>query len=140
MGKLCPKGKAAAKRKFDVYPSAYANMYASAVCSGKIKPGGKKKKKKTGGLIQLKEGGGLRKWVSEKWVDIGAPKKDGKFQPCGRKNAKTSKRKYPKCVPLAKARKMTAGQKVSAVKRKRAKAQVVGGKPTNVKTFKKKTA
>jgi len=41
--KLCPKGKAAAKRKFSVYPSAYANMYASAVCSGKVKPGGKKK-------------------------------------------------------------------------------------------------
>jgi len=140
MGKLCPKGKAAAKRKFDVYPSAYANMYASAVCSGKVKPGGKKKKKKTGGLIQLKEGGGLRKWVSEKWVDIGAPKKDGKFQPCGRKNAKTSKRKYPKCVPLAKAKRMTAGQKTSAVKRKRAKAQGVGGKPTFVKTFKKKKA
>ena len=35
MGKLCPRGKAAAKRKFKVYPSAYANMYASAVCSGK---------------------------------------------------------------------------------------------------------
>ena len=46
MGKLCPKGKAAAKRNFDVYPSAYANLYASAVCSGKIKPGGKKKTKK----------------------------------------------------------------------------------------------
>jgi hypothetical protein len=44
MGKLCPKGKAAAKRKFKVYPSAYANMYASAVCSGKVTPGGKKKK------------------------------------------------------------------------------------------------
>ena len=29
MAKLCPKGKAAAKRKFKVYPSAYANMYAS---------------------------------------------------------------------------------------------------------------
>ena len=138
MGKLCPKGKAAAKRKFDVYPSAYANMYASAVCSGKIKPGGKKKKKKTGGLIQLKEGGGLRKWVSEKWVDIGAPKKDGKFQPCGRKNAKKSKRKYPKCVPLAKAKRMTAGQRASAVKRKRSKTQGVGGKPTFVSTFKKK--
>ena len=47
MAKLCPKGKGAAKRKFDVYPSAYANMYASAVCSGKVKPGGKKKKKTT---------------------------------------------------------------------------------------------
>ena len=45
MAKLRPRGKAAAKRKFDVYPSAYANMYASAVCSGKVTPGGKKKKK-----------------------------------------------------------------------------------------------
>ena len=41
MAKLCPKGKAAAKRKFDVYPSAYANMYASKVCKGKV---GKRKK------------------------------------------------------------------------------------------------
>ena len=38
MPKLCAKGKAAAKRKFKVYPSAYANMYASGVCSGSIKP------------------------------------------------------------------------------------------------------
>ena len=29
MAKLCAKGKAAAKRKFDVYPSAYANAWAS---------------------------------------------------------------------------------------------------------------
>ena len=44
MAKLCPRGKAAAKAKFAVYPSAYANMYASAVCSGKIVPGGRKNK------------------------------------------------------------------------------------------------
>lgn len=80
----------------------------------------------------------LRKWVGEKWVDIGAPKKNGKFQPCGRKKAKGSKRKYPKCVPLAKAKRMTAGERRSAVKRKRAKKQGVGGKPTFVSTFKKK--
>ena len=46
MAKLGPRGKAAAKRKFKVYPSAYANMYASAVCSGKVTPGGKKIKSK----------------------------------------------------------------------------------------------
>ena len=54
MAKLCPRGKAAAKRKFKVYPSAYANMYASAVCSGKVTPGGKKKKranKANGGIV-----------------------------------------------------------------------------------------
>ena len=38
MAKLCPRGKAAAKRKFKVYPSAYANMYASKVCKGKVSP------------------------------------------------------------------------------------------------------
>jgi len=53
MAKLCPKGKAAAKRKFKVYPSAYANMYASGVCSGKIKPGGKRSKKALGGMAQM---------------------------------------------------------------------------------------
>ena len=79
----------------------------------------------------------LREWVKEKWVDIGAPKKDGKYQPCGRKSSKGSKRKYPKCVPLAKASKMTKGQKRSAVTRKRA-AGNPGGKPRNVATFAKR--
>ena len=51
MAKLCAKGKAAAKRKFKVYPSAYANMYASGVCSGKITPGGKRQKKNEGGSV-----------------------------------------------------------------------------------------
>ena len=78
--------------------------------------------------------GDLKKWVNQKWVDIGAPKKDGKYQPCGRKSSTGSKRKYPKCVPLAKATRMTSSQKASAVKRKRA-AGNPGGKPTNVKTF-----
>ena len=55
MAKLCPKGKAAAKRKFKVYPSAYANMYASAVCSGKVTPGGKKKNKKADGGLMKQE-------------------------------------------------------------------------------------
>ena len=45
MTKLCPRGKAAAKRKFKVYPSAYANAYASKICAGKIKdPSGTKRK------------------------------------------------------------------------------------------------
>ena len=45
MTKLCPRGKSAAKRKFKVYPSAYANAYASKICAGKIKdPSGVKRK------------------------------------------------------------------------------------------------
>ena len=81
---------------------------------------------------------GLTKWFEENWVDIGAPKKKGKYQKCGRKSAKGSKRKYPKCVPAAKANSMTESQRRSAVARKRSKAQGVGGKPTNVATFAKR--
>ena len=42
--KLCSRGKSAAKSKFKVYPSAYANGYAVQVCKGRM-PGldGKKK-------------------------------------------------------------------------------------------------
>ena len=81
---------------------------------------------------------GLKKWFAQKWVDIGSKKKDGSFSKCGRSKQKAdAKRKYPKCVPLAKARSMTEGQRRSAVSRKRAVAQGVGGKPTNVKTFAK---
>ena len=82
--------------------------------------------------------GGLRKWFSENWVDIGSKKKGGGHNKCGRKSAKGSKRKYPKCVPASKAASMTAAQKRSAVRRKRAKKQGVGGKPTNVRTFARK--
>ena len=82
---------------------------------------------------------GLKKWFAQKWVDIGSKRKDGSFAKCGRSKQKAdAKRKYPKCVPLAKARRMTEGQRKSAVSRKRAKAQGVGGKPTNVKTILKK--
>lgn len=35
--KLCSRGLSAAKSKFKVYPSAYANGYAVQVCKGKIK-------------------------------------------------------------------------------------------------------
>ena len=28
---------------------------------------------------------GLKKWFSENWVDIGAPKKGGGYKKCGRK-------------------------------------------------------
>ena len=78
------------------------------------------------------------------WVDIGAPKKDGKFQKCGRKKASASKRaaksgrKYPKCVPRSVAKRMTEGERKSAVRRKRSNAQGVGGKPPHVKTCVKK--
>jgi hypothetical protein len=53
----------------------------------------------------------LTKWFKEDWVDIGSPKKGGGFNKCGRSKTKGSKRKYPKCVPAAKAVSMTESQK-----------------------------
>jgi len=82
--------------------------------------------------------GGLKEWFRQDWVDIGSKKKGGGFKKCGRKSASGSKRKYPKCVPAAKAASMTDSQRRSAVARKRSKAQGVGGKPTNVKTILKR--
>jgi len=46
--KICPEGKAWAKRTFDTYPSAYANLAASKYCKdpnyAKKSKGGKKRK------------------------------------------------------------------------------------------------
>ena len=81
---------------------------------------------------------GLDKWFKQKWVDIGSKRKDGSFAKCGcSKQKKDAKRKYPKCVPLAKATRMSASQRASAVRRKRA-ASNTGPKPTNVATFAKR--
>jgi hypothetical protein len=54
---------------------------------------------------------GLKKWFSEKWVDIGSPKKDGRYQECGSSGGLQKRKKYPKCVPIAKAASMSKGQK-----------------------------
>ena len=81
---------------------------------------------------------GLAKWFKQDWRDISSKRKDGSFAKCGRtKQKKDAKRKYPKCVPAAKAARMTKSQIKSAVLRKRA-AGNVGPKPTNVKTIVKK--
>lgn len=86
------------------------------------------------------KGVGLTKWFNQRWVNIGAPKKKGKWQPCGTSGSGGSG--YAKCVPVAKANSMTAAQRRSAVKRKRAKGTakkgVKGQAPKNVSTFAKK--
>ena len=48
-GKICPEGKAWARRTFDTYPSAYANLAASKYCKdpnyAKKAKGGKRKRR-----------------------------------------------------------------------------------------------
>ena len=80
---------------------------------------------------------GLRSWVKENWVDIANKKSDGSFPKCGRSGGEKRK-KYPKCVPIAKARAMSKGQRAGAVKRKQAVANT-GPTPSRAATFAKRT-
>ena len=74
--------------------------------------------------------GGLTKWFKENWVDLGRPKKGGGFEKCGR--TKSGSKKYPKCVPAAKARAMTPSQRRAAVSRKKtAESRGRSGKKPN---------
>ena len=73
MTKLCERGKKAAKAKFKVYPSAYANAYASKICAGKIKdPSGVKRKDfkgpkpaKEGMMTEIEKEGQKRKDIKK---------------------------------------------------------------------------
>ena len=84
----------------------------------------------------------LRRWFKEKWVDVSRKDKDGKHPPCGRGEAKTDSKGYPKCRPSKKvsedtpktSRSMSRKEKKAATRRKRSKPQGVGGKPTVVKS------
>ena len=65
----------------------------------------------------------LRKWFSDKWVNIGKKDKSGKHPPCG---SSGKKRGYAKCVPASKAAGMSKKQKASATRRKRAAQNKAG--------------
>lgn len=69
---------------------------------------------------EAKAKGGLTDWFrNERWVRIDAPKKKGKYQPCGR--ADTSKGKKPVCVPVNKAKNLTKKEKTNRIRQKRNK-------------------
>ena len=82
------------------------------------------------------KGGGLREWVKQNWVDIANKKPDGSYPKCGRSGGEKRKN-YPKCVPIAKARRMSKGQRAGAVRRKQAKANT-GPTPSRAATFAKR--
>ena len=119
---LWSRAKAAAKSKYKVYPSAYANGFAAKWYK---KHGGGWKKKSANEseefneasssaqqaaiAINMKKKGikpknenvneDLRNWFKEKWVDV-SKRVDGKHPPCGRKDA--DGKSYPKCRPSKK--------------------------------------
>ena len=65
----------------------------------------------------------LKKWFSDRWVNIGKKKKGGGHPPCG---SSGKKRGYAKCVPASKAANMSKKQKASATRRKRAAQNKAG--------------
>ena len=123
--KLYARVKAEAKRKFDVYPSAYANGWLV------------QEYKRRGGTYRTveKAEGGLSRWFEERWVDLSRPKEGGGYEDCGRPDADEGK--YPKCVPASRAARMSEDEIKSAVRRKRqaeSKQQREGKKPIYVST------
>ena len=124
MTKLCPRGKAAAKRKFKVYPSAYANAYASKICAGKIKdPSGVKRKdfrgpkpsKAMGGRINKANGGNIDK--TNKYID-----RINKFR------SDEMRRKGPAIVPGAKEKGLLKSSKSGgAPRRGKDRRRMLGG-------------
>jgi hypothetical protein len=68
-GKICAEGKAWAKRTFDTYPSAYANMAASKYCKDPNyakKAKGKTVKKSNGGEVTFVEARGFNNMLPGK--------------------------------------------------------------------------
>lgn len=124
---------AAAKRKFAVWPSAYASGWVV------------KEYKRRGGRYAGEKASdeGIAKWFREEWVDISRPiyNENGKlvgYAPCGRK--RSEKGGYPKCRPKKEAMRMSASQVASAVRRKRTAESKAGSRrgrrPINVATYK----
>ena len=65
----------------------------------------------------------LRDWFKQKWVNIGKKNKDGSHPECGTSGKKKG---YAKCVPAAKAKRMSKKEKASATRRKRAAQNKAG--------------
>jgi len=86
---LYNKIKAEAKRKFKVWPSAYASGW---LVKEYKRRGGKYK----GGKKSIKKG--LSRWYAEEWINVC---KLPKIVPCGRPKLSLSnwKKKYPYCRP-----------------------------------------
>jgi hypothetical protein len=104
---LCDRGYCTAKSIFKVYPSAYANGYATSVCQGK-KPDFTGKTfadteymRKLKSSKQAKKSNELDRWFNEGWVNVCKKGKGpGGYTPCGRKESDPSE--YPYCRPYYK--------------------------------------
>lgn len=137
--KLCPRGYCTAKSKFEVYPSAYANGYASQVCNGS--------KPDLNDVIfndyegkQKDQDSDLSRWYDEKWVNVCEKDHTGNYLPCGREKAKLQSSDYPYCRPLHKlegttvmsVEELTENELDEMCRRKRSIQPGIDGEPTRV--------
>lgn len=135
---LCPRGYCTAKHKFDVYPSAYANGYASQVCNGS-KPDIEGNKKNDYSETKSTESN-LSRWFKEDWVNVCERTPDGKFKPCGRANADLDPSDYPYCRPMNKLSgttvktvgELSSDQLKKMCRKKRSVKPGINGKPSRV--------
>jgi hypothetical protein len=148
--KLCARGVSAAKSKYDVYPSVYANGYAVQVCKGKI-AGLDGKKRCSGSYCSGKRNESynfddievanrldedLAVWFGTKkkskgskqpqgpWVNICRKKEGGGHPECGRGDS--DKGGYPVCRAKSVAARMSQSEKDSACRRKREREKTDG--------------
>jgi len=104
---LHARAVAAAKRKFRVWPSAYASGYV-------VQQYKRLYKEKHGSMSGAFRGDDLGKWFNQKWVRITST---GKIAgPCGGRSSKEGK---PKCLPKAKAQALSTAERKQIVARKR---------------------
>jgi len=134
-GQLWMQAKNEAKARFNVYPSAYANLWASRWY--KEHGGTWKEESPVDSTVKYARAElddiqkDLRQWLREDWVDIAKPVRDAAgsivgFQPCG----SGDQGGYPKCLPKARALKLTEDERHQLIQRKRKSGMPKDGKPT----------
>ena len=143
--KLCPKGYCTAKHTFDVYPSAYANGYATSVCKG-TKPDiqGNLEENKTYTSRfknKSKKNNSLDRWYREEWVNL-CEKGDGPggYALCGTGKGLDKPENYPYCrayhklpgTKVVTAQELTKEEIKKMCLKKRSLEQGIDGKPTRV--------
>ena len=104
--KLHAQVRAEAKRKFKVWPSAYASAWMV------------KEYKRRGGKLSTREDStrfdDLKRWFNEEWVRMGA---NGEILgACGDRSDREGK---PKCLPRKKAESLSPEERIALVRRKR---------------------
>jgi hypothetical protein len=115
-----------ARQRFRVYPSAYANGWM-------VQRYQKLSQERHGNNGYTARNKDLGEWFAENWVDISRPKPGGGFEPCGRATEGMSetdyRRRYPKCLPAARAARLSDAERRRLIERKRREGLPEGGRP-----------